>query len=86
MQINPNEKFGWRAVRVGITIGLVFLLRVLLGCRASQLCKSIIMENTAWQPLRHDDDGTSASNSRFYLVVVQCVFPSTAHLEHCSCV
>jgi hypothetical protein len=33
----------------------------------------MLMENTAWQALGPEDDGTSVGNSRFYLVVVQCV-------------
>jgi hypothetical protein len=48
-------------------------IRALLGCNTSQLCKSMLMENTAWQPTDQNDDGSSASNSRFYLVVLQYV-------------
>jgi len=48
-----------------------FPFRALLGCQTSQLCKSMLMENTAWQPMHQNDNGTSPTNSRFYLVVLQ---------------
>lgn len=40
----------------------------ILNCHVSQLCKSIIFENTAWCKEKDIDDPT---NSRYYLVLVQ---------------
>ena len=45
----------------------------LLGGREAQLCKTMLMENTAWTPHAAGNDcpDNDPRNSRYYLVLVQ---------------
>jgi len=50
-----------------------FACSAIVGCRENQLCKTMLMENTAWQPHADGCPDNDPANSRFYLVIVQCV-------------